>query len=145
MSRPKGSTSRLWNKATMAMVGKRFGKLTAIEPLPVVVHSHRHWRFRCDCGTELVRGIGSVRASVQQGVTPACLTCGGLGVTCSRCHQYGHHALRCKTPVGKYCLRCEGYGWRRPEDGSPCDCGQVYRAEAVPARRSLGIGGQPWV
>ena len=30
---------------------------------------------------------------------------------------------------GSGCFACEGYSWRRPEDGTPCLCKEVYAPE----------------
>lgn len=52
------------------LVGKRFGRLTAIEPISVVKSGRRRtfWRCQCDCGAE----VSAVRDSILRGDVQSC-------------------------------------------------------------------------
>ena len=53
------------------MVGRRFGRLTVIERVPIphyTVNNHAWWRCKCDCGTV----IETSGANLRRGSTRSC-------------------------------------------------------------------------
>ena len=146
--RPKGSRNRSpFNRATLAVIGQRFGELVAVKPLAQVKDSHRMWLFACDCGATIERRLSRVREEIKGGRRPACLDCGDGYIACLNCNKRGHTMRTCPEPFDptKTCPECSDLPWRRPEDGSLCFCRLTFRAEATPARPSERIGGQPWL
>ena len=65
------------------ITGKRFGKLTALEPVGRSVDRSITWRCRCDCGNEtIVSGsVLRVRSVRDTGKPAATLSCGCLRAT----------------------------------------------------------------
>lgn len=53
-------------------VGKRFGYLTAIEPVRPKTTAQPKWVFECVCGKRVERSMGKVNASLKQGFQPSC-------------------------------------------------------------------------
>lgn len=63
---------------------------------------------------------------------------GDLAHTCRECAERYLKSENEGTPrKGAGCHQCEGLPWRRPEDGSPCKCREVY-AEEPPVTLSYG-------
>ena len=65
------------------ITGKRFGKLTALEPVGRNADRSITWRCRCDCGNEtIVSGsVLRVRSVRSSGKSAATLSCGCLRAT----------------------------------------------------------------
>jgi 5-methylcytosine-specific restriction endonuclease McrA len=48
----------------LSIVGARFGKLTALEPIGVTVSGSVKWKCRCDCGGERIATVARLRAGL---------------------------------------------------------------------------------
>jgi hypothetical protein len=106
-------------------------RLKPICPTERVCGRNRVWRFSCSCGATVERSVQDVRNAVRSGAIPSCSAC-----QTRRCLRQRKPAPE-KPPriskvvrVGKDCVGCAGLPHRRPEDGTPCQCGGVYQAEA---------------
>lgn len=56
-----------WNKRPSLTTGERYGRLVALEMVDRDANKKVRWRFRCDCGGEIVARVTSVRAGDVKG------------------------------------------------------------------------------
>jgi hypothetical protein len=52
--------------------GQRFGLLVAIEPTDERRNNKVCWRFKCDCGSEVVRVPSEMKGYARKGMVPSC-------------------------------------------------------------------------
>lgn len=75
------------------IAGQRFGQLTAIEFARNVIKSNGNkgqamWRFRCDCGAEVIAPGGSVAKRAQRDPMISCISCAAKRRAASRRVDY---------------------------------------------------------
>lgn len=102
-------------KLRIDMTGQRYGRLVAIDFHHRGPSGHAHWRFRCDCGREVVAGGGNVRS----GSTSSC-GCLHRELSAARLTEHGHRAARRHEPTYR--------AWQlmRREPAPVCDAWNYY-------------------
>jgi hypothetical protein len=81
-------------KLRIDMRGQRYGRLIALDFDHRGPSGHAHWRFRCDCGREIVACGGNVRT----GSTSSC-GCLHRELSAARLTDHGHRAAKHHGPT----------------------------------------------
>lgn len=132
-------------------LAQTFGLLKPIEPTDRFVGHNRYWLFLCSgCNRQVQRPLSDVKRSFRNHQSrgsspPACASCQTKVTARKRVEAM---AKREREPgpekMGKRCGYCGDMPWQRK--GGICKgCEKPYAPEPMPARRSLGIGQQPWL
>lgn len=89
--------------ASLNLAGQRFGRLTAISPVPNYKHLHRGWECLCDCGNTVTVRVQQLRAGKTQ-------SCGCLRRDNPPTLSHGHTRRGKVTPTYScwqaMCARC---------------------------------------
>jgi hypothetical protein len=89
-----GGETAVAKKVRIDMTGMRFGRLIGIAFAHRGAGGHAHWRFRCDCGREIV----AVGKNVRTGSTASC-GCLHREVSAARLTEHGHRAAKQHGPT----------------------------------------------
>lgn len=116
---------------SIELAGKKFGHLTALERTEKILGKGWYWKFRCDCGTEVVKKGAQV--SRGQGA----LHCG--------CKRYvgGHNKIDLTGKKFGQFLVIDRNGtndFGQSLWNVQCDCGKIFVKKGMNLRRGVGCG-----